>query len=193
MKKLLTAITVLSSISLSFAQEINKNSCQETYERAMRSDNLREERYNYKFNRNGVVSVGGSPDTVNTGLSVLGAVAGGIGGALIGAGAPVMIPLFLVGALTPTAISMIVNAPNREERALELIQESNKRLERFTKKMQRKISKNITTADVINAVQEGFDSGKFCEEHPKLMGPQEIRAHVEASLQFAYGEVSICE
>jgi hypothetical protein len=189
MKNLFIGLVVFATIS-AFAQDVKTFTCQGIYESAMKQDIAKAERYNKKFNRVGTVTVGGSPDTLNSGLTIMGALAGAMGGAAIGLGAPVTIPLFFVGALTPQVISMIVNAPNKEEKALELLDESTKRLDRFTKRMQRKISKDITNEDIIKLTQNGFDNGYFCSELPKLKSPAEIRKYVKNRLHHQFGNAN---
>jgi len=189
MKNLFIGLVVFATIS-AFAQDVKIFTCQGIYESSMKQDIAKAERYNKNFNRVGAVTVGGSPDTLNSGLTIMGALAGAMGGAAIGLGAPVTIPLFFVGALTPQVVSIVVNSPNREERALELLNESTKRLNRFTKRMQRQISRDITNEDIIKLTQNGFDNGFFCSELPKLMSPAEIRKYVKNKLSDQFGSAN---
>jgi hypothetical protein len=58
-----------------------------------------------------------------------------------------------------------------------MTQEQSKQFDRLLKKA-RKIRSNITEQDIADIVVQGMESGKFCEDFPKLYSPRQVRNYV---------------
>lgn len=100
-------------------------------------------------------------------------------------GNPYIVSGFL---LTGGAITLYAGVHDAQEiRANDLQMEGSRRLVRFTKKMKRTISRDITEEEVHSIVEDGMTTGLFCQNYPKLDSPKQIKNHVKAVLQTRYG------
>ncbi len=70
----------------------------------------------------------------------------------------------------------------REIRVKDLQIEGSRRLKRFTKRMKKIISPAIEQEEIIEIINEGLESGLFCENAPKLASPGDIKSHVKSVL-----------
>ena len=95
-------------------------------------------------------------------------------------------PYIFIAAFTPVAISIIVNAPSKEERVLRLRNESSKQFTRFLERLQNHVSPDITAAEVEAIIENGFKSGLYCENLPNLHSPMDIRKDVRKTLKAKY-------
>lgn len=91
---------------------------------------------------------------------------------------------FLLGGSGMVLTANLYDAP--EIRANDLKIEGSRRLEKFTKKMQRKFGAAVSEMEILSIVNEGMDSGLFCAKAPKLATPKEIKSHVESILASRY-------
>jgi hypothetical protein len=149
-------ITILSSNSYANFSL----SCPQIYEKVMVSKNIKKnkaENIGYQLNGAGVVmSLGGAP--LLTALLLLPASG-----------------LIVYSAFSP-----------KEEKVLNLAEESSHELEKLTKKLRKEIHPDITEQDILSIVEEGLVSGTFCWDFPKLKGPKQIRKHVAEILKEKY-------
>jgi hypothetical protein len=74
----------------------------------------------------------------------------------------------------------------REIRVKDLQSEGSRRLKRFTKRMKKIISPAIKQEEIIEIINEGLETGLFCENAPKLASPGEIKNHVQNILEERY-------
>lgn len=177
MRKILVMAMSLLFITNASAEPVTFT-CYDIYMMAAGSDSAREARYNDTFNNPDTgVTVAGEPATLNTGLTVLSF----LGGAITGS-----IPVVLLATFAPTAVSLIVNAPNKEERALRMLDEATRAQTRFVEKMQKKISPEVTQEEIENLIIEGFDTGLFCSSVPKLYSATKIKKYVQKKLEQRY-------
>ncbi len=154
--------------------------CLDLYLMAAGNDEAREARYNDNFNNpNSGIYLGGSPATANAGITVL---------AFIGSAFTGSLPVVLAATLAPSAISLIVNAPDKEEKALRLLDAAERSHKKFVKKLQKKVSAEITEQEVTALIERGFESGQFCSKLPKLMSAKKIKKYVTQTLEAKYQE-----
>jgi len=154
--------------SLAQAQEAKQYTCASIYTQINANKLLKEEKYNRNFNeRKGDTSWNGAM----TFAIVVAAIAN---------------PVFLVAALTPAAVSIIVNLPSQEERVLRLRDESTKQFTRFVGRLQNHISPDITAKEVESIIENGFNSGEYCKNLPNLHSPMDIRKDVRKTLKAKY-------
>lgn len=177
MKKIAALVLSVFFISNSYANSVTYT-CLDIYAKAAANDQAREDNYNDAFNTNVPgMTIAGGPASWNSALTIFGF----FGGALTGS-----LPIVLAATLTPSAINFIVNATDKEERALRLLDESQRSHKGFVRKLQKKISENITEEQVSELIAEGFASGAFCSDLPKLYSARKIKKHVKAILEAQY-------
>ncbi len=100
--------------------------------------------------------------------------------------------LIVVPAINPVAGLTLLGAaigaeiyattPSKEEKILRLTSESNKKLDRFVKKLQKDISCEITENEVKAIIIQGLDSGVYCQDFPVLYSVKDVKNHVKRQL-----------
>jgi hypothetical protein len=157
MKKIIIA-SLLSVFSLNSFADFSL-SCPEIYQKILTDKEMKKEAASKLSNR-------------LSGLSLVGLIAmPEVGLALIGA------------SLVSGTYSAI---PSKEERAMSLVEEGSRQLERLTKDIQKNISKDITEQEVLGVIQEGLDSGLYCQNFPELYGRRDIKKQVTSELKVRY-------
>jgi hypothetical protein len=104
--------------------------------------------------------------------------------------------LIVVPAINPVAGLTLLGAalgaeiyattPSKEEKILRLTSESNKKLDRFVKKLQKDISCEISENEVKAIIIEGLDSGVYCQDFPVLYSVRDVKNHVKRQLILKY-------
>lgn len=175
MKRLIPFVLSLTFMTGAFASSEPKTyTCEGIYSLRLANKIEKRDRYNDKWNKSrGDTSYNGA-------LAIVGFMAGAATGSL---------PILLAASLTPTVISTIKNLDSREERNAKLRDESQRSHKRFMKTLHKKISPNITDEEVGEIIQNGFDSGLFCDDMPELYTPSDIKKHVRVTLEEKYGTV----
>lgn len=107
----------------------------------------------------------------------------GKGAFFISLGAPAVGVALLVPAI---GLSVYSDLPSKEERVLRILEEGNRNLVKLTKKLQKKVSSDVTAEEVLGVVRDGLDSGLFCQEFPHIYSPKEVKEHVEEVLKSKY-------
>jgi uncharacterized membrane protein YjfL (UPF0719 family) len=107
----------------------------------------------------------------------------GLGGLLIGLSAPTVGLSILAGAV---GMSVYIELPSREEKVLVLKEEGSRQLKRLTKNLQKKISSEISPDEVMQIIQEGLESGRYCQNFPDLAKRKEVKRHVSSVLSLKY-------
>lgn len=95
-------------------------------------------------------------------------------------------PVGLTLLLGPVVISEIKNLPSRAERVARLQDETFGLHNRFVNRLQKEVSSEITSEEVIDMIQAHFDSGKLCDKLPKLYSPRQIKKLVTEKLESKY-------
>lgn len=103
-------------------------------------------------------------------------------GLLLGAWFPHIGIALMAGALGGTIYSAI---PAKESKVIDL-SEGDRQLERFTKKLQKKISSDISENEVMDIIKEGLESGLYCQNFPDLANRREVKRHVRSVLSLKY-------
>ncbi len=100
----------------------------------------------------------------------------GTGGAFMGLVSvnPAMIIVSVVGGFVGSTVSSL---RTKEEKVM-LLQEAGTRLSNKLLKQARQIVPEITAENVSSILDEGFTSGYFCADYPKLMNKKKIRDYV---------------
>lgn len=151
-------MALLSTISFnSFAQF--SLSCPEIYERIMVSKEIKKKK------------VGDMTDDV------------GLGGLLIGLSAPGVGLGILAGAV---GMSVYSELPSREEKVLAMKEEGSRQLQRFTKSLQKKVSSDISSEEVLEIIKDGLESGVYCRNFPHLANRSDVKEHVREILKLKY-------
>lgn len=180
MKKITSFLMISAFLfnSVAFADEaaveaksqVKTYSCYELYLTAALNKERSRHIYNDRFN-----------DAPHDHLS-LNAMATLMGGmvsqALIGS-TPVTVGFFLA----PAAISIVKNLPSRQEKVLALTKVGNEKFNKFVKKLQKKISPEITAEEVSKIIEDGFNSGKYCENLPKFATRAQIKKMIKKELK----------
>lgn len=156
MKKFLVALMILSTIFSAQAQE----TCHEIYAKDLAAKT-------HKKNRAGKVGA----DLYASSLIVMWT------GSL-----PLTVGVMVAGG----ALSIYANMDSSAQKIDDLQHEGSRRLNRLTKKMQRNINENITQDEIVNIVQDGLESGLFCENLPKLYSASAIKKHIREVLELKY-------
>ena len=97
---------------------------------------------------------------------------------------PLTAGMMLVGG----TLSFVGNIDPKEQKIADLQDEGSRTLERFTKKLQKKINQNITQEDIIAEVKGGLESGTFCMGFPDLYSPREVKKYVERRLSDKFAQ-----
>lgn len=84
------------------------------------------------------------------------------------------------------ALNIYAASDSREEKVLALIDEGSRELEKFSKKLQKRINSNISEEEILEIVKENLESGFFCQDFPHLYSPKEVKEHVEKVLRLKY-------
>lgn len=96
-------------------------------------------------------------------------------------------PVVGLALLAPSVgLSIYSELPSKEEKILRITEEGNRHLLKFTKHLQKKISSDITSEEVIGIVRDGLDSGLFCQDFPELYSPSEVKDHVRDVMKLKY-------
>lgn len=96
-------------------------------------------------------------------------------------------PAVGLALLVPTVgLSFYSNSASREERVLRILDEGNRSLVKLTKKLQKKVSSDVTADEVLGVVRDGLESGLFCQDFPHIYSPSEVKEHVEEVLRSKY-------
>jgi hypothetical protein len=151
-------LAVLSAFSFnSFAQF--SLTCPEIYERTMISKEIKKNK------------VGNMTDDLS------------LGGLLIGLSAPAVGLGIMAGAVGMTIYSEL---PSREEKVLGMKEEGSRQLRKFTKDLQKKISSDISSDEVMQIIKDGLESGVYCRNFPHLASRSEVKEHVRGILKLKY-------
>lgn len=151
-------MAVLSAISFnSFAQF--SLSCPEIYERVMISKEIKKKK------------IGDLTDDI------------GLGGLLIGLSTPGVGLGIMAGAV---GMSIYSELPSREEKVLAMKEEGSRQLQKFTKSLQKKVSSDITSEEIMEIVKDGLESGVYCRNFPHLASRSEVKEHVREILKLKY-------
>lgn len=155
-----------------FAAPVKTYSCSEIYQASMANKLEKVQKYNKAWNtQRGDTSLNGA--LTYTGFIMAAALSGSA-------------PVIIAATVTPAMISMIKNLPSREEKALKLQSEVSKGHKRYVKRLQKEVSERITSEEVVSLLEEGFNSGLFCDNLPKLASSHDIRKHVRDILEARY-------
>lgn len=107
----------------------------------------------------------------------------GKGAFFISLGAPAVGLALLVPA---AGLQVYSDLPSKEERVLGVLEEGNRQLVKLTKKLQKKVSSDVTADEIIGIVRDGLESGQFCQDFPHIYSPSDVKEHVEAVLKSKY-------
>ena len=107
----------------------------------------------------------------------------GKGAFFISLGAPAVGLALLVPAV---GLSVYSSVDSKEDRVLQIMEEGNRHLVKLTKRLQKKVSSDITADEVLGIVRDGLDSGLFCQQFPHLYSPKEVKEHVTEVMKLKY-------
>jgi hypothetical protein len=75
---------------------------------------------------------------------------------------------------------------SKEDRVQMLMEDGTGQLRRLTKKMQKRISSDITSEEISGIIKEGLESGQYCMDFPDIYSPKDVKKHVEEVLKEKY-------
>jgi hypothetical protein len=94
------------------------------------------------------------------------------------------IGLALIGASLVSGTYSVI--PSTEARVLSLVDEGSRQLRRLTKKLQKNVNKDISEQEVLAVIQQGLESGLFCQNFPDLYNARQVKKHVTNVMRSNY-------
>jgi hypothetical protein len=93
-------------------------------------------------------------------------------------------PFVSLGFMAGSAgLSIYAGRDPRESKALDMRDDEGHVIHRLARKYQREISCDITAFEIMSIVNEGFESGQFCENFPKLYSDKDVRRFLARTLR----------